>query len=152
MADDFETVRLVAADGSATSEERYRRDLPAETLSWLYELMVLTREIDIELINLQRQGELALYASCRGQEAAQVGAAACCARRIGCFRNTGSSVFFSREGSRPLKWARCGVDRGTAARPSPTRTVRRSPSRWVPMPPRTRSARRWPLSASVRTR
>lgn len=77
MADDFETVRLVAADGSATSEDRYRRDLPAETLSWLYELMVLTREIDIELINLQRQGELALYASCRGQEAAQVGAAAC---------------------------------------------------------------------------
>jgi pyruvate dehydrogenase E1 component alpha subunit len=40
-------------------------------------MMVLTRDVDTELVNLQRQGELALYASCRGQEAAQVGAAAC---------------------------------------------------------------------------
>jgi pyruvate dehydrogenase E1 component alpha subunit len=77
MAEVFEPVRLVAADGSPTPETRYRRDLPPETLAWLYELMVLTRELDIEFVNLQRQGELALYASCRGQEAAQVGAAAC---------------------------------------------------------------------------
>ncbi len=69
-------LQLVGADGTPTSETRYRRDLPPETLSWLYELMVLTRELDIEFVNLQRQGELALYASCRGQEAAQVGAAA----------------------------------------------------------------------------
>jgi pyruvate dehydrogenase E1 component alpha subunit len=39
--------------------------------------MVVTRELDTEFINLQRQGELALYASCRGQEAAQIGSAAC---------------------------------------------------------------------------
>jgi pyruvate dehydrogenase E1 component alpha subunit len=39
--------------------------------------MVITRELDIEFVNLQRQGELALFASCRGQEAAQIGAAAC---------------------------------------------------------------------------
>lgn len=77
MAEVFEPVRLVAEDGSSTGETRYRRDLPPETLSWLYEMMVLTRELDIEFVNLQRQGELALYASCRGQEAAQVGAAAC---------------------------------------------------------------------------
>ena len=77
MAQEFDPVTLIAADGCATAEQRYRRDLPPETLSWLYELMVLTRELDIELVNLQRQGELALYASCRGQEAAQVGAAAC---------------------------------------------------------------------------
>jgi pyruvate dehydrogenase E1 component alpha subunit len=38
--------------------------------------MVVTRELDIEFVNLQRQGELALFASCRGQEAAQVGATA----------------------------------------------------------------------------
>lgn len=77
MAQAREPVQLVAADGSPTTETGYRRDLPVETLSWLYELMVLTRELDIEFVNLQRQGELALYASCRGQEAAQVGAAAC---------------------------------------------------------------------------
>ncbi|WP_420110073.1 thiamine pyrophosphate-dependent enzyme, partial [Mycolicibacter arupensis] len=73
----LEPVQLIGPDGSPTAEKRYDRDLPDETLRWLYELMVLTRELDIELINLQRQGELALYASCRGQEAAQIGAAAC---------------------------------------------------------------------------
>jgi 2-oxoisovalerate dehydrogenase E1 component alpha subunit len=70
-------VQLLAPDGEPTSETRYSRDLPPETLAWLYEMMVVTRELDIEFINLQRQGELALYASCRGQEAAQIGAAAC---------------------------------------------------------------------------
>src|SRR5215467_3800869 len=74
---DQEPVRLVSADGSPTSEERYSRDLPPETLGWLYEMMLITRDLDEELVNLQRQGELALFASCRGQEAAQVGAAAC---------------------------------------------------------------------------
>ncbi len=74
---DLEPVQLLAPDGTPTSETRFSRDLPPETLVWLYELMVLTRDLDAEFVNLQRQGELALYASCRGQEAAQVGAAAC---------------------------------------------------------------------------
>lgn len=72
-----EPIQLIAPDGAPTGEARYRRDLPPETLAWLYESMVLTRELDTEFVNLQRQGELALFASCRGQEAAQVGAAAC---------------------------------------------------------------------------
>ncbi|WP_255605863.1 pyruvate dehydrogenase (acetyl-transferring) E1 component subunit alpha [Mycolicibacterium xanthum] len=70
-------VQLVAPDGAPTPSGGYGRDLPPETLSWLYELMVVTRDVDAEFVNLQRQGELALYASCRGQEAAQIGAAAC---------------------------------------------------------------------------
>ncbi|MCX2931448.1 pyruvate dehydrogenase (acetyl-transferring) E1 component subunit alpha [Mycobacterium sp. CVI_P3] len=70
-------VQLIGPDGTATAESRYRRDLPPETLAWLYENLVVTRDLDVEFVNLQRQGELALYASCRGQEAAQVGAAAC---------------------------------------------------------------------------
>ncbi|HEU4360121.1 MAG TPA: pyruvate dehydrogenase (acetyl-transferring) E1 component subunit alpha [Mycobacterium sp.] len=74
---DLEPVQLIAKDGAPTVDGRYSRDLPAETLCRLYELMVTTRELDTEFVNLQRQGELALYASCRGQEAAQVGAAAC---------------------------------------------------------------------------
>lgn len=68
-------VQLIAPDGTATAESDYR--LPPESLNWLYEHLVLTRDLDAEFVNLQRQGELALYASCRGQEAAQVGAAAC---------------------------------------------------------------------------
>jgi 2-oxoisovalerate dehydrogenase E1 component alpha subunit len=74
---EMEPIQLVAPDGSPTPEIRYRRDLPPETLAWLYECMVVTRELDTEFVNLQRQGELALFASCLGQEAAQVGATAC---------------------------------------------------------------------------
>lgn len=77
MSVELEPIQLVAPDGAPTPESRYRRDLPPETLSWLYESMVVTRELDIEFVNLQRQGELALFASCRGQEAAQVGATVC---------------------------------------------------------------------------
>jgi pyruvate dehydrogenase E1 component alpha subunit len=74
---ELEPIQLVAPDGTPTAESRYRRDLPPETLAWLYESMVVTRDLDGEFVNLQRQGELALFASCRGQEAAQIGAAAC---------------------------------------------------------------------------
>jgi 2-oxoisovalerate dehydrogenase E1 component alpha subunit len=77
QAVELEPIQLVAPDGMPTPETRYRRDLPPETLGWLYELMVVTRALDGEFVNLQRQGELALFASCRGQEAAQIGAAAC---------------------------------------------------------------------------
>ncbi|KAA1251001.1 pyruvate dehydrogenase (acetyl-transferring) E1 component subunit alpha [Mycobacterium simiae] len=77
MTVDLQPVQLVGPDGKPTAEDRYSRDLPAETLCWLYEMMVLTRELDAEFVNLQRQGELALFTPCRGQEAAQVGAAAC---------------------------------------------------------------------------
>ncbi len=74
---DLEPVRLIGPDGLPTSDGRYNRALPDETLAWLYELMVVTRDLDTEFVNLQRQGELALFASCRGQEAAQIGSAAC---------------------------------------------------------------------------
>ncbi|ORV13918.1 pyruvate dehydrogenase (acetyl-transferring) E1 component subunit alpha [Mycobacterium celatum] len=77
MTVDLDPVQLVAPDGTPTAEDRYSRELPDETLCWLYEMMVVTRDLDTELVNLQRQGELALYAPCRGQEAAQVGATAC---------------------------------------------------------------------------
>ncbi|UXA16501.1 pyruvate dehydrogenase (acetyl-transferring) E1 component subunit alpha [Mycobacterium sp. SMC-4] len=76
-AETDEPIQLVSPTGAPTAESRYRRDLPPETLAWLYESMCVTRELDTEFVNLQRQGELALFASCRGQEAAQVGAAAC---------------------------------------------------------------------------
>ena len=59
---ELDPIQLVAPDGTPTAESRYRRDLPPETLAWLYESMVVTRELDIEFVNLQRQGELALFA------------------------------------------------------------------------------------------
>lgn len=77
MTVDLEPVRLVDPDGAPTPDDRYNRHLPSETLCWLYEMMVVTRDLDTEFVNLQRQGELALFTPCRGQEAAQVGAVAC---------------------------------------------------------------------------
>ena len=74
---EHDPIALIKPDGTPTAEDRYSRDLPDETLRWMYEFMVITRELDGEFINLQRQGELALYPSCLGQEAAQIGAAAC---------------------------------------------------------------------------
>jgi 2-oxoisovalerate dehydrogenase E1 component alpha subunit len=70
-------VQLIDSDGFATGQDGYRRDHPPETLAWLYESMAVTRALDAEFVNLQRQGQLALYAPCRGQEAAQIGAVAC---------------------------------------------------------------------------
>ena len=40
---ELEPIQLVAPDGTPTTETRYRRDLPPETLAWLYESMVVTR-------------------------------------------------------------------------------------------------------------
>jgi pyruvate dehydrogenase E1 component alpha subunit len=72
---DLDILRIIEPGGS-----RVRGDVDTsvvdERLISLYELMVATRELDEELVNLQRQGQLALYPSARGQEAAQVGCAA----------------------------------------------------------------------------
>ena len=88
---DIDPVQLIAPDGAPTDESRFSHELPPETLCWLYEMMVVTRELDTEFVNLQRQGELALFPSCRGQEAAQVGRRRpAYARRTGCSRSTGN--------------------------------------------------------------
>ena len=43
-------------------------------------MMMVTRDVDAEFVNLQRQGQLALFPSCCGQEAAQVGTASATSR------------------------------------------------------------------------
>ncbi len=50
-------------------------DLSDEDFRTLYRYMVVARRIDKQAINLQRQGQLGVYASLLGQEAAQVGGA-----------------------------------------------------------------------------
>jgi 2-oxoisovalerate dehydrogenase E1 component alpha subunit len=70
-----EPVHLLDPDGTFHEHEEYPLDLKDEQLRELYRLMVVTRKVDKEAINLQRQGQLGVYASCMGQEAAQVGGA-----------------------------------------------------------------------------
>jgi 2-oxoisovalerate dehydrogenase E1 component alpha subunit len=69
------TVRLLTADGERVEDHRYPLDADDERLRGLYRDMVLARRIDAEGVRLQRQGELALWPSLLGQEAAQVGSA-----------------------------------------------------------------------------
>jgi 2-oxoisovalerate dehydrogenase E1 component alpha subunit len=68
-------VQLLDDQGILHELEGYPLDLKEQDFRSLYRLMVLTRRVDRQAISLQRQGQLALYASLLGQEAAQVGAA-----------------------------------------------------------------------------
>ncbi|MFB6985417.1 pyruvate dehydrogenase (acetyl-transferring) E1 component subunit alpha [Streptomyces sp. NPDC056178] len=68
-----ELVQLLTPEGERVEHPDYRIDLTAEELRGLYRDMVLTRRFDAEATALQRQGELGLWASLLGQEAAQIG-------------------------------------------------------------------------------
>ena len=70
-----EPVHLLDPDGTEHEDPDYPLDLDDAQLRELYRSMVVTRKVDREAINLQRQGQLGVYASCMGQEAAQVGSA-----------------------------------------------------------------------------
>jgi len=72
----LEPVQLIGPDGTPQPSDRFDPSMLDDRLPSLYVTMVATRELDEEFVNLQRQGQLALFPSCRGQEAAQVGAAA----------------------------------------------------------------------------
>ena len=49
--------------------------LSEDQIKEMYHLMTLTRAFDEKLFKLQRSGKIGTYASCKGQEAAQVGSA-----------------------------------------------------------------------------
>ncbi len=70
-----EPVRMLGDDGTLAEVEGYPLDLKEEDLRDLHRYMVLARRVDKQAINLQRQGQLGVYASLLGQEAAQVGSA-----------------------------------------------------------------------------
>ncbi|CAN5217751.1 pyruvate dehydrogenase (acetyl-transferring) E1 component subunit alpha [soil metagenome] len=68
-------VRLLDEEGGLHEADGFPLDLKDADLVALYRFMVLARRVDRQAINLQRQGQLGVYASLLGQEAAQVGAA-----------------------------------------------------------------------------
>jgi 2-oxoisovalerate dehydrogenase E1 component alpha subunit len=68
-----ELIQLLTPEGERLHNPDYPLDLSAEEIQGLYRDLVLVRRIDTEAIALQRQGELGLWASLLGQEAAQVG-------------------------------------------------------------------------------
>ncbi|MGY1745799.1 pyruvate dehydrogenase (acetyl-transferring) E1 component subunit alpha [Blastococcus sp. SYSU D00695] len=67
-------VQLLTPEGRRVTDPVYSIDPTPEELRALYRDLVLVRRWDTEATALQRQGELGLWASLLGQEAAQVGA------------------------------------------------------------------------------
>ncbi|MCC2032022.1 pyruvate dehydrogenase (acetyl-transferring) E1 component subunit alpha [Microbacterium allomyrinae] len=73
-----DVARLLSPDGERIADpelDRWVRDVDAAALRDLYRDMTLVRRIDTEGVALQRQGQLALWPPCQGQEAAQIGTA-----------------------------------------------------------------------------
>lgn len=68
-------VQLLDDSGVLHEVDGFPLDLKEQDFRDLYRYMVLARRVDKQAINLQRQGQLGVYASLLGQEAAQVGSA-----------------------------------------------------------------------------
>jgi 2-oxoisovalerate dehydrogenase E1 component alpha subunit len=68
-----EFIQLLTPEGERVENPDYPLEISAEEIRSLYRDLVLVRRIDFEAIALQRQGELGIWASLLGQEAAQIG-------------------------------------------------------------------------------
>jgi 2-oxoisovalerate dehydrogenase E1 component alpha subunit len=68
-----EFVQLLTPEGERIDRPDYPLDLSADDIRSMYRDLVLVRAIDTVAISLQRQGELGIWASLLGQEAAQIG-------------------------------------------------------------------------------
>jgi 2-oxoisovalerate dehydrogenase E1 component subunit alpha len=68
-----ELVQLLTPEGQRLEHPDFSFDLDDEAIMGFYRDLVMTRRIDAEATALQRQGELGIWASLLGQEAAQIG-------------------------------------------------------------------------------
>src|SRR5215813_8893459 len=68
-----ETVQLLTPEGGRLEHPDYPLEQSADEVKGLYRDLVLVRRMDPGAIPVQRQGELGIWASLLGQEAAQVG-------------------------------------------------------------------------------
>ncbi|HET8640401.1 MAG TPA: pyruvate dehydrogenase (acetyl-transferring) E1 component subunit alpha, partial [Pseudonocardiaceae bacterium] len=70
-----EFVQLLTPDGDRVDHPDYTVSFTEDEYRELYRDLVIVRRLDAEATALQRQGELGIWASLLGQEAAQVGSA-----------------------------------------------------------------------------
>ncbi len=66
-------IQLLTPEGERIEHSEFSFDLGDEQILGFYRDLVMTRRIDTEATALQRQGELGIWASLLGQEAAQIG-------------------------------------------------------------------------------
>ena len=75
--------RVVSPDGTINTEVDPK--LPTAVVESFYRMAVLARTFDEKAVSLHRQGRIGTYAPLRGQEAAQIGAAAALSTEDLCF-------------------------------------------------------------------
>ncbi|GLW12608.1 pyruvate dehydrogenase E1 component subunit alpha [Microtetraspora sp. NBRC 13810] len=68
-----ELVQLLTPEGERVEHPDYPLELTQDEVRGLYRDLTLVRRFDLEAVALQRQGELGIWASLLGQEAAQIG-------------------------------------------------------------------------------
>jgi pyruvate dehydrogenase E1 component alpha subunit len=68
-----ELVQLLTPEGERVEHPEYDVELTADEIKSLYRDLVIVRRLDQEALALTRQGELGVWASLLGQEAAQIG-------------------------------------------------------------------------------
>ncbi|MCB1164131.1 MAG: pyruvate dehydrogenase (acetyl-transferring) E1 component subunit alpha [Candidatus Latescibacteria bacterium] len=89
----IETLQILAPSGEV--DQALDPGLPPEDLHTLYRGMVLGREADQRMLNLQRQGRLGTFSPSVGQEAASVGPVYCMGPMdwfVGAFRELGARL------------------------------------------------------------
>lgn len=67
----IEELRILDEHGRA--DDSLDPKLPSEELQRVYRAMMLTRKLDLRMLNMQRQGEMGTFAPGLGQEATQIG-------------------------------------------------------------------------------
>lgn len=73
LAQDEELIQLLTPEGERIEHPDYPLELTPDEVRGLYRDLVVVRRIDKEAVALTRQGELGIWASLLGQEAAQIG-------------------------------------------------------------------------------
>jgi pyruvate dehydrogenase E1 component alpha subunit len=112
---DVELVQLLTPDGERRTHPGYAFSGTDDDVRGFYRDMVLSRRVDAEATALQRQGELGIWASCLGQEAAQIGSGRALSRQDFAFptyREHGVAFVRGVDPLRLLAMFR-GVDHGT---------------------------------------
>ena len=124
-APSIDLVQLLTPEGERVRHPDYAYDPDPQTLRSLYRDLVLVRRFDTEATALQRQGELGIWASLLGQEAAQIGSGRALLPQ---------DYVFPTYREHGVAWCR-GVDPVDAARPLPRRQHRRLGPEREQLPP-----------------
>jgi pyruvate dehydrogenase E1 component alpha subunit len=75
VLESFNVSYLQVLDANGQLDRDLEPSLSPDALRHLYRTMVLSRQLDIRMLSLQRQGRMGTFAPLMGQEAAQVGSA-----------------------------------------------------------------------------